>query len=76
MDGPKIGLRMNKDGNVFYGWQLGLKLLSIESSFQFRGKTWLLVFWESYELLEAVPLDLLPKEFDVMVQDFLKKNKQ
>jgi len=74
MDGPKVALHLDGDGNVFYGWQVGLRLVSIHSSFKFNGKIWLLVFWEGYELLEAVPLALMPKKFHATVIAFIQKN--
>ncbi|KAM8720015.1 hypothetical protein ACLKA7_006126 [Drosophila subpalustris] len=74
MDGPKVALHLDGNGNVFYGWQVGLRLVSIYRSFKFNGKIWLLVYWEGYDLLEAVPLALMPKKFHAVVIAFIQKN--
>lgn len=73
MDGPNAAVRLDKDGNVIYGYDRGLNLHQIQKAFKFNNEVWFLVLWEGYEMLEAVPAEKINDKFPLKVIEYYEK---
>lgn len=73
MEGPKAAVRLNKDGNVIYGYERGLNLRQIKKVFKFRNEVWFLVLWEGYDMLEAVPAEKINDKFSSKIIEYFEQ---
>lgn len=73
MDGPNAAVRLDKDGNVIYGYDRGLSLKKIHKVFKFNNDLWFLVLWDGYELLEAVPAEKMYVKFPFKVIEYFEQ---